>query len=113
MGFLHMLAVNRELNQTVSGVQNKFHRLEDLINGHRGIDDSNFNEVKTLISSISRDVFEMTQRVESLGYAERVSLLLPWTNGKKYSWMEWNAFACMCVQQAKMFVNQYNPGNYL
>lgn len=28
MGFLHMLAVNRELNQTVYGVHDKFHRLE-------------------------------------------------------------------------------------
>lgn len=50
MGFLHMLAVNRELNQTVSGVQNKFHRLEDLINGHRGVDDRNFNEVNYFLS---------------------------------------------------------------
>lgn len=98
MGFLRMLTVNREMNQTVSVVLNKFHRLEDLINGHRGVDDRNFNEVNTLISSISRDVFEMTQRVERLGYAEQASLLLPWTNGRKYSWMEWNAYACMCVQ---------------
>ena len=70
MGFLHMLTVNRELNQTISEVLNKFYRLENFINGHRGVDDRNFNEVNTLISSISRDVFEMTQRVERLGYAE-------------------------------------------
>ena len=112
MGFLHMLAVNRELNQTVSEVQNKFHRLEDLINGHRGVDDRNFNEVNTLISSISRDVVEMTQRVDRLGYAEQVSLLLPWTNGRKYPWLEWNAYALMCVGRAKMFVNQFRPGYY-
>lgn len=112
MGFIHMLVVNRELNQTVSEVQNKFHRLEDLINGFRGVNDRNFNEVNTLISSISRDVFEMTQRVDRLGYAEQVSLLLTWTYGRKYSWMEWSAFANICVQQAKLFVNQYKPGYY-
>lgn len=107
-----MLVVNRELNQTVSVVQNKFHRLEDLINGYRGVDDRNFNEVNTLISSISRDVCEMAMRVDRLGYAEKVSLLLPWTNGRKYSWMEWTSFAWMCVQQAKVFVNQFKPGYY-
>ncbi len=112
MGFLHMLAVNRELNQTASGVHTKFHRLEDLINGHRGVDDRNFNEVNTLISSISRDIFEMSQRVVRLGYAEQVSLLLPWTNGRKYPWLEWNAYAGMCVSQAKLYVNQYRPGYY-
>lgn len=112
MGFLHMLSVNRELNQTASGVHTKFHRLEDLINGHRGVDDRNLNEVNTLISSISRDVFEMSQRVSRLGYAEQVSLLLPWTNGRKYLWLEWNAYAGMCVSQAKLFVNQYRPGYY-
>ena len=113
MGFLHMLAVNRELNQTfVTSVQTKFHRLEDLINGHRGVNDSNFHEVNTLICSISRDIFEMSLRIECLGYAEQVSLLLPWSNGRKYSWLEWNAFACMSITQAKMFVNQYRPGYY-
>ena len=112
MGFLHMLSVNRELNQMVLGVQSKFHRLEDLINGHRGVNERNFYEVNTLISSISRDVLEMTQRVDRLGYAEQVSLLLPWTDGRKYSWMEWNAYACMCVSQAKMFVNRFKPGYY-
>lgn len=112
MGFLQMLAVNRELNQTVSGVQIKFHRLEDLINGHRGVNDRNFSEVNMLISSINRDVFEMSQRVERLGYAEQASLLLAWTNGRKYPWVEWSAYANMCVCQAKMLVNQYHPGYY-
>ena len=112
MGFLHMLAVNRELSQTVYGVHDKFHRLEDLINGHRGVDDRNFNEVNTLISSISRDVVEMSQRVDRLGYAEQVSLLLPWTNGRKYPWLEWNAYTLMCVNQAKLYVNQFRPGYY-
>ena len=107
-----MLAVNRELNQTASGVHTKFHRLEDLINGHRGVDDRNFTEVNTLISSISRDIFEMSQRVVRLGYAEQVSLLLPWTNGRKYPWLEWNAYAGMCVSHAKLYVNQYRPGYY-
>ena len=107
-----MLSVNRELNNTVSGVHTKFHRLEDLINGCRGVDDRNFNEVNTLISSISRDVFEMSQRVNRLGYAEQVSLLLLWTNGRKYPWLEWNAYANMCIAQAKTFVNQYRPGYY-
>ena len=68
--------------------------------------------VNTLISSIYRDVVEMTQRVDRLGYAEQVSLLLPWTNGRKYPWLEWNAYALMCVGQAKMFVNQFRPGYY-
>lgn len=107
-----MLAVNRELNQTVTGVQAKFHRLEDLINGHRGVDASNFSEVNTLISSISRDILEMSQRVNRLGYAEQVSLLLSWTNGLRYPWIEWNAYACMSISQAKMFVNQYRPDYY-
>ena len=112
MGFIHMLAINRELNQTVSGIHTKFHRLEDLINGHRGVDGSNFNEVNTLISSIERDVSEMTIRVNRLDYAEKVSILLLWTDGRKYSWMEWNSFAMLCVNQAKMFVNNYHPGYY-
>ncbi len=107
MGSLHMLAVNRKLNQTVSGIQNKFHCLEDLINGHRGVNDRNFSKVNTLISSISRNVFEMSQRVARLGHAEQVALLLPWANGRKYPLVAWDAYALMCVGQAKMFVNQY------
>ena len=107
-----MIAINRELNQKVSGIQNKFHRLEDLINGYRGVNDLNFYEVNTLISSISRDLFEMSQRVERLDYAEQVSLLLQWTDGRKYSWIEWNSFASMCIQQAKLIVNQFKPDYY-
>lgn len=107
-----MLSVNRELNETVKGIHGKFHRLEDLINGHRGVDASNFSEVNTLISSVSRDVYEMTQRVERLDYAERVSLLLQWTNGCKYSWLEWNSFALLALDQARAFVNLYSPGYY-
>ena len=107
-----MISVNRELNQTVSGVQNKFHRLEDLINGYRGVNDRNFFEVNTLISSISRDIFEMSQRAERLDFAEQVSLRLQWTDGRKYPWVEWNSFASMCIQQAKMIVNQFMPGYY-
>lgn len=112
MGFIHMLAVNRELNQTVSGIHSKFHRLEDLINGHRGVDGSNFYEVNTLISSIERDIIEMTQRVDRLDYAEKVSLLLPWTNGLKYPWVQWNSFAQLSINQAKLFVNNFRPGYY-
>jgi len=112
MGFFHMLSVNRELNEMVKGIHGKFHRLEDLINGHRGVDASNFSEVNTLISSVSRDVYEMTQRVDRLGYAERVSLLLQWTNGRKYSWLEWNSFALLALDQARAFVNRYCPGYY-
>ena len=112
MGFFHMLSVNRELNGTVKGIHGKFHRLEDLINGHRGVDASNFSEVNTLISSVSRDVYEMTQRVERLDYAERASLLLQWTNGQKYSWPEWKSFALLALDQARAFVNDYRPGYY-
>ena len=57
MGFIQMLLVNKELNGTVKGIHRKFHRLEDLINGYRGVNASNFDEVNTLISSISRDSF--------------------------------------------------------
>ena len=112
MGFFQMLAVNRELNQAVSEVQNKFHRLEDLINGHRGVDSQNFAEVNTLISSISRDVLEMSRRVERLGYAEQVSLLLPWSDGRKYPWSLWNSFAMLQIGEAKLYVNRYQPGHY-
>lgn len=112
MGFLHMLSVNRDLNQTVSGVQTKFHRLEDLINGYRGVNNNNFNEVNTIISSISRDVMNMSLIVSRLDYAEQRSLLLQWTDGRKYSWEEWNACALLCINQAKLFVNQYRPGYY-
>lgn len=107
-----MLSVNRELNATVKTVHLKFHRLEDLINGYRGVNQSNFDEVNLLISSISRDIFEMQQRVNRLGYAEQVSLLLEWTDGRKYNWNMWNSFALMCINQAKLFVNQYKTSYY-
>ena len=67
MGFIQMLLVNKELNNTVKDIHRKFHRLEDLINGYRGVSASNFDEVNTLISSISRDVLEMSQRINRLG----------------------------------------------
>jgi hypothetical protein len=107
-----MLLVNKELNVTVKNVQNKFHRLEDLINGHRGVNASNFNEVNMLISSISRDLFEMEQRVNRLDYAEKVSLLFEWTDGRKYNWMAWSGFALYSITQAKAFVNDYKPNYY-
>ena len=47
-----MLLVNKELNVTVKDIHRKFHRLEDLINGYRGVSAANFDEVNTLISSI-------------------------------------------------------------
>ena len=103
MGFIRMLIVNRELNAKVEEIHGKFHRLEDLINGHRGVDASNFAEVNTLISSISRDVFEMSQKI---------ALLLRWTDGCKYAWVEWNSYAWLSISQAKSFVNQYRPGYY-
>ena len=112
MGFIHMLAVNRQLNGVVDGIHSKFHRLEDLINGYRGVNESNFNEVNTLISSISRDIVEMEYKVNALDYAETVSLLLLWTNGRKYPWMQWHAFATMSLNEAKLYVNEYKPGYY-
>ena len=112
MGFIQMLLVNKELNGTVKGIHRKFHRLEDLINGYRGVNASNFDEVNTLISSISRDVIEMSQRINRLGYAEPVSLLFEWTDGRKYNLMMWNSYAMMCVNQAKIFVNEFKPGYY-
>ena len=112
MGFIQMLLVNKELNGTVKGIHRKFHRLEDLINGYRGVNASNFDEVNTLISSISRDVIEMSQRINRLGYAEQVSLLFEWTDGRKYNWLMWNSYAMMCVNQAKIFVNEFKPGYY-
>ena len=112
MGFIQMLLVNKELNNTVKDIHRKFHRLEDLINGYRGVSASNFDEVNTLISSISRDVLEMSQRINRLGYAEQVSLLFEWTDGRKYNWVMWNSCAMMCVNQAKLFVNEYRPGYY-
>lgn len=107
-----MLLVNKSLNVTVSEVRTKFHRLEDLINGYRGVCDSNFNEVNTLISSISRDVFEMDQRISRLDYPEQVSLLFQWTDGRKYNWVAWSGFAMMCIAWAKNIVNEYRPGYY-
>ena len=107
-----MLLVNKELNNTVKDIHRKFHRLEDLINGYRGVSASNFDEVNTLISSISRDVLEMRQRINRLGYAEQVSLLFEWTDGCKYNWVMWNSYAMMCVNQAKLFVNEFKPGYY-
>jgi hypothetical protein len=107
-----MLLANRELNGTVKGIHRKFHRLEDLINGYRGVNVLNFDEVNTLISSISRDVIEMSQRINRLGYAEQVSLLFEWTDGRKYNWVMWNSYAMMCVNQAKLFVNEFKPGYY-
>lgn len=104
-----MLLVNKELNVTVKDIHRKFHRLEDLINGYRGVSASNFDEVNTLISSISRDVLEMSQRINRLGYAEQVSLLFEWTDGRKYNWVMWNSYAMMCVNQAKLFVNEFKP----
>lgn len=112
MGFFHMLSVNRELNATVKTVHKKFHRLEDLINSYRGVNYSNFDEVNILISSISRDIFEMEQRICRLDYAESVSLLLEWTDGRKYNWNMWNSFALLSINQAKLFVNQYRAGYY-
>lgn len=112
MGFIQMLLVNKELNNTVKDIHRKFHRLEDLINGYRGVSASNFDEVNTLISSISRDVLEMSQRINRLGYAEQVSLLFEWTDGCKYNWVMWNSYAMMCVNQAKLFVNKFKPGYY-
>ena len=112
MGFIHMLAVNRQLNGVVDGIHSKFHRLEDLINGYRGVNGSNFNEVNTLISSISRDIVEMEYKVNALDYAETVSLLLLWTNGRKYPWMQWQALANMSLNEAKLYVNEYKPGYY-
>ena len=107
-----MLLVNKELNNTVKDIHRKFHRLEDLINGYRGVSASNFDEVNTLISSISRDVLEMSKRINRLGYAEQVSLLFEWTDGCKYNWVMWNSYAMMCVNQAKLFVNEFKPGYY-
>ena len=107
-----MLLVNKELNNTVKDIHRKFHRLEDLINGYRGVSASNFDEVNTLISSISRDVLEMSQRINRLGYAEQVSLLFEWTDGCKYNWVMWNSYAMICVNQAKLFVNEFKPGYY-
>ena len=107
-----MLLVNKELNSAVKDIHRKFHRLEDLINGYRGVSASNFDEVNTLISSISRDVLEMSQRINRLGYAEQVSLLFEWTDGRKYNWVMWNSYAMMCVNQAKLFVNEFKPGYY-
>lgn len=112
MGFIQMLLVNKELNNTVKDIHRKFHRLEDLINGYRGVSASNFDEVNTLISSISRDVLEMSQRINRLGYAEQVSLLFEWTDGCKYNWVMWNSYAMICVNQAKLFVNEFKPGYY-
>lgn len=112
MGFIQMLLVNKELNGTVKGIHKKFHRLEDLINGYRGVSASNFDEVNTLISSISRDIIEMSQRINRLDYAEQVSLLFEWTDGRKYNWVMWNSYAIMCVNQAKLFVNEFKPGYY-
>ena len=108
-----MLLVNRELNGTVKEIHGKFHKLEDLINGYRGVCASNFNEVNTLICSISRDIIEMSQRINRLGYAEQVSLLFEWTDGRKYNWMMWNSCAMMCINQVKRFVNEFKPGYYL
>lgn len=71
-----MLLVSKELNGTVKGIHKKFHRLEDLINGYRGVNASNFDEVNTLISSISRDVLEMSQRINRLGYADQAKLFV-------------------------------------
>lgn len=107
-----MLAVNKQLNGVVDGIHSKFHRLEDLINGYRGVTGSNFNEVNTLITSISRDIVEMEYKVSTLGYAEMVSLLLAWTNGRKYPWMQWQVFANMSLKEAKIYVNKYCPGYY-
>ena len=107
-----MLLVNKELNNTVKDIHRKFHHLEDLINGYRGVNASNFDEVNTLISSISRDGIEMSQRINRLGYAEQVSLLFEWTDGRKYNWVMWNSYAMMCVNQAKLFVNEFKPGYY-
>ena len=112
MGFIQMLLVNKELNNTVKDIHRKFHRLEDLINRYSGVSASNFDEVNTLISSISRDVLEMSQRINRLGYAEQVSLLFEWTDGRKYNWVMWNSYAMMCVNQAKIFVNEFKPGYY-
>ena len=113
MGFIQMLLVNKELNVTVKDIHRKFHRLEDLINGYRGVSAANFDEVNTLISSISRDVLEMSQRINRLGYAEQVSLLFRWTDGRKYNWVMWNSCAMMCINQAKLFVNEFRPGYYI
>lgn len=52
MGFIHMLLVNKRLNVTVKGIHGKFHRLEDLINGYRGVNAVNFDEANTIICSI-------------------------------------------------------------
>ena len=112
MGFIHLLAVNKQLNVTVDSIHIKFHRMEDLINGYRGVNSGNFAEVNTLISSISRDIFEMQQRISRLDHAEASALLLKWTDGRKYSWPLWASFANMSITQAKVFVNQYQAGYY-
>ncbi len=107
-----MLFVNKELNVTVKSIHSKFHRLEDLINGYRGVTQYNFDEVNILISSISRDVLEMEQRIKRLGHAEQVSLLFEWTDGRKYNWFMWNSFAMFCLNEAKILVNNYRTGYY-
>ena len=54
----------------------------------------------------------MEYKVNALDYAETVSLLLLWTNGRKYPWMQWQAFANMSLNEAKLYVNEYKPGYY-
>lgn len=112
MGFFHMLSVNRELNSSVDGIHSKFHHLEDLINGYRGVNANNFDDVNLLVSSITRDIAEMEMRIDRLDYAEQSAILLPWTDGRKYNWMMWQSMAMLCINQAKSFVNEYHPGYY-
>ena len=110
MGFLHMLSVNRELNQVVVAVHNKLHRLEDLINGHKGVTSANYYQVGSLISDIENDAKYMEQKVELLDHAEQVSLLLTWTNGRKYPWVQWYGFLLFCIKEAHSFVDGYESG---
>ena len=62
MGFIHMLAVNRQLNGVVDGIHSKFHRLEDLINGYRGV-----NEINSIIDLVKDlDTSRQTKNLNKL-----------------------------------------------
>lgn len=111
MGFFQMLSVNRDLNQVVVTIHSKIHKLEDLINGHRGVDSANYYQVRSTISDIENEVRYMENKVDSLGYAERVSLLLMWTNGRKYPWDQWLCFLRFSMEEAKSFVQSYEASH--
>ena len=71
-----MLSVNRDLNQVVVAIHSNTHKQEDLINGHQGVNSANYYQVRSTISDIENDIKYMENKVDNLGYAERVSLLL-------------------------------------